>query len=406
MPSQTRYRYKAVAEDGSLEQGTIAAHSTETVEEFLSSRRLTPIKIAAVQERRPISLFGLLGGTDYEKLIMFTNQLATLHRSGIPLLRSLSLIRIGGPESHFNHVINHIRLNVQAGKSLSEAMSQHTDLFFKAYVATIAAGEESGKLEFTLDELSGMLEREMELGRQLKVATRYPVIVVVVIAAAFVVMMTFVIPRFMAFYDSFGATLPLPTRILMGISHLITGYWPAALGLVAAAGFAFRQLLGNEQGRLWFDRQILRLPFVGDLAIKGNVARFTLMFRMLFRAGLPIVRSVEVLQGTIKNSAIALEIKQMDDLFRKGQDITSSSAQFKYFPAMALQLMGIGLESGSLETMLEDIGVHYSKEVSYRSRQLTAIIEPILTLVLGAFVLLLALAMFLPMWNLIHVFKG
>ena len=402
---QEQYRYSAATADGTIRTGTVSAHSTDNVEEFLLRQQLIPVKISVVPRKLPFSFFGLLQGTDYEQLIMFTNQLATLHRTGIPLLRSLSIIRIGKPNSRFNDALDQIKSSVQSGQSLSEAMTAFPDLFSNVYTASVAAGEESGKLEFTLEELSLMLEREMELGRQIKVATRYPIIVLGVLGLAFLVMMTFVIPRFVAFYNAFNAQLPLPTRILIATSNIITTYWPIVLGSMIALAFILKKIFNTEKGHRWFDKKMLKLPVFGDLVIKSNVARFTLMFRMMFKAGLPIVRSMEILVDTVKNSAISDEIRVMDDLFRKGKEITVGSGQFAYFPDLALQLMSIGLESGSLETMLNEVGNHYVKEVTYRSRQLTTIIEPILTLILGAFVLVLALAMFLPMWNLIHVLK-
>ena len=285
-------------------------------------------------------------------------------------------------------------------------MADYPDLFSRVYIAGVAAGEESGKLDQTLDELAIMLEREMEIARQLKSATRYPMIVVSVLVAAAAVMMIYVIPRFIDFYSSFTAQLPLPTRILIGISNFATHYWPLILGLIAAGVFGFRKLVANPQGRQWFDRRLVQLPIFGDLIIKANVARFTLMFRILFRAGLPIIKSIDLLISAIKNTAISAELILLQDLFRKGQDISTSLDKFKYLPEMALQLISIGVESGSLDRTLEEVGNHYSKEVMYRSRQMTSIIEPILTVVLGVFVLVLALAMFLPMWNLIKVFKG
>ncbi len=402
---QEQYKYQAATSDGSIRTGTVSAHSTDNVEEFLLKQQLIPVKISVIPRRQPFSFFGLLQGTDYEQLIMFTNQLATLHRTGIPLLRSLSIIRIGKPGSRFNDAIDQIRSGVQSGQSLSEAMTPFPDLFSNVYTASVAAGEESGKLEFTLEELSLMLEREMELGRQIKVATRYPIIVLGVIALAFLVMMAFVIPRFVAFYNAFNAQLPLPTRILIATSNVITTYWPIVLGTLIGIVFLLKKIFSTEKGRRWFDKKMLKLPVFGDLVIKSNIARFTLMFRMMFKAGLPIVRSMEILVDTVKNSAISDEIRKMDELFRTGKEISVEQGQFVYFPDLALQLMSIGLESGSLETMLNEVGNHYVKEVNYRSRQLTTIIEPILTLFLGAFVLVLALAMFLPMWNLIHVLK-
>ncbi len=404
MPAQ--FKFQAVSDDGATHEGVIVAVSAEHVEEYLSHQNLLPISISEVQDRRPYTLFGLLGGSKYEDLITFTNQLATLYRAGIPLLRALTLIKIGKETGRFNYVIYQLKVGVESGRQLSEIMADYPDLFSRVYIAGVAAGEESGKLDQTLDELAIMLEREMEIARQLKSATRYPMIVVSVLVAAAAVMMIYVIPRFIDFYSSFTAQLPLPTRILIGISNFATHYWPLILGLIAAGVFGFRKLVANPQGRQWFDRRLVQLPIFGDLIIKANVARFTLMFRILFRAGLPIIKSIDLLISAIKNTAISAELILLQDLFRKGQDISTSLDKFKYLPEMALQLISIGVESGSLDRTLEEVGNHYSKEVMYRSRQMTSIIEPILTVVLGVFVLVLALAMFLPMWNLIKVFKG
>ncbi|MBK7141148.1 MAG: type II secretion system F family protein [bacterium] len=404
MPAQ--FKYQAVAVDGSTQEGVIAAVSAQQVEEYLTQQRLLPITISQLQERRPLTLFGMLKGHTYEDLITFTNQLATLYRAGIPLLRALTLMKIGKANGRFNYVINQLRVGVESGRQLSEVMSDYPDLFSKVYLAGVAAGEESGKLDVTLDELAIMLEREMEIARQLKTATRYPLIVVGILFAAATVMMVYVIPKFIDFYSAFSAELPLPTRLLIGASNLLTNYWPYTLALIAASVFGFRQMLNNPNGRAWFDRKLVSLPIFGDLIIKSNVARFSLMFRILFRSGIPIIKSIDLLTGAIKNSAISGELVILQELFRKGQDIGSSLDQFKYFPEMALQLMAIGVESGSLDRTLEEVGNHYSKEVMYRSRQMTSIIEPILTVVMGVFVLILALAMFLPMWNLIKVFKG
>jgi MSHA biogenesis protein MshG len=404
MPIQ--FKYRAVTVEGIEHNGVLSADSADQVENYLSDQNLIPVTIRQVSEGRSLSFFGMLRGQSYENLISFTNQLATLYRAGVPLLKALSIIRIGEPKSRFNFVIDQIRASVQAGKQLSESMSDYPDIFTRVYIAGVAAGEESGKLEETLDELSGMLEREMEIGRQLKVATRYPIIVLSVIAAAFTVMMTMVIPRFVDFYKTFNADLPLPTKMLIACSNAITHYWPLVILGVVAIVFIIRRVLSIPAGRDWHDRQLLALPIFGDLIVKSNMARFALMFRILFRSGIPIVRSIDILTSTIKNTAVAKDIRKLEELFRRGQDVSLNLKEFHYIPDMALQLMAIGLESGSLDKMLAEVGNHYSKDVLYRSRQLTAALEPVLTVVLGAFVLIMALAMFLPMWNLIRVFKG
>jgi type II secretory pathway component PulF len=199
MPEQ--FKYRAITDDGEVRRGVISALDTEHVEEFLDEQHLRPIRIKRVSRRRPLSLFGFFNSAHYENLIMFTNSLATLHRAGVPLLRALSVIKVGPADSRFNRAIDQIRLSVQSGRSLSEAMAEYEDLFTKVYIASVAAGEESGKLESILNELADVLEKEMELNRQVRVATRYPMIVLGVIAIAVGVLMTFVVPSFVNFYS-------------------------------------------------------------------------------------------------------------------------------------------------------------------------------------------------------------
>jgi len=404
MPAQ--FKYRALAQDGEARAGVITAENTDQVVDYLSKQNLTPITVAPFSKRKPFSLWGFFKKTDYENLILFTNNLLTMYRAGIPLLRALSIMQVGSPGSRFNRAIQEIRLEVQSGKLLSQTMAHLDDLFPQVYTSCIAAGEESGKLDDILEELAVMLEQEMELTRQIKSGIRYPLMVITAIIGAFVVMITYVVPKFVGFYESFGAQLPLPTRILIGTSNFFTEYWAVVLAVGVGIVLGFRKLVSTERGKLWVDHKLLKLPVFGNLIIKGNVARFTMMFRILFKSGLPIVKSLEVLRDSVKNSIIGLEIRKLGELLREGKDTALTSREFVFFPEMALQMMTIGLESGSLEKMLHEVGKHYNKEVQYTSRQLTSILEPILTLVLGVFVLILALAIFLPMWNLISVFKG
>jgi MSHA biogenesis protein MshG len=337
---------------------------------------------------------------------MFTNNLATMYRSGIPLLRALTIIKIGPEDGHFNRALQQVKYSVQSGKSLSEAMADFDDIFFRVYRNSIAAGEESGRLEDILDELATMMEKELELSRLIKSGLRYPIIVIIVIAIAFVVLMTYVIPQFVDFYSSFDADLPLPTKIFIGTSNFFTRYWALLLGVAVAAGFGFRKVVSNEKGRLLVDRKLLKLPVFGELILKGNVARFAMMFRILFRAGLPIIQSLQILADSVKNTMVSREINKLEDMFRRGSDANLLEEEFEFLPDLAKQMISIGLETGALERMLGELGTFYGKEVQYTSRHLTAILEPILTLVVSVFVLIMALAIFLPMWNLIKVFNG
>ncbi|MBU0983168.1 MAG: type II secretion system F family protein [candidate division Zixibacteria bacterium] len=404
MPVQ--YKYRAIAADGSVRSGTITAQGEAAVESILERQELVPVDISLIAQKAPTGIFGFLKSVDYEQLIVFTNSLSSLYKAGIPLLRALKIIRVGRPGSRFNYVIDEIHNAVESGKLLSEAMRVYPDVFSSVFVNCVAAGEESGQLDQTLDELSDMLERDMELNRQIKSGTRYPIMVICAIVAAFFVLMNFVIPKFVSFYAAFGSDLPLPTKIIMGISNFVTAYWWLLLAGLAAAILSIRTVYRSPGGRLWIDRMLLKLPVFGGLMIKGNVARVSLLFRILISSGLPLVKSLEILAGTVKNTVIGRELRMMADMFRRGKEIDVLDGKFEFFPDQALQMLAIGLESGNMDVMLGQIGEYYTKQVFYTSRQLTSIIEPILTLVLGGFILILALAIFLPMWNLIKVFQG
>jgi MSHA biogenesis protein MshG len=404
MPRQ--YKYRAITSEGQEDRGIVAADNEAQVLEFLFGQNLTPIEIKNRERRSAGLIIGRYKKVDYESLIIFTNHLSTMTSAGIPILKALSLIKVGAPDGAYNKAIRQIRLSMQSGKLLSQAMSEFEPLFTRVYISCIAAGEESGRLDNILSELSETLEKEMELIRQIKSGIRYPIIVLSVISIAVAVIMWYVIPKFMDFYGAFGATLPLPTRILIGISSFFTDYWYVIVGGVMALLLGWRNIVGRPEGRLWLDKQYLKLPVLGDLIIKGNVARFSLMFGILLRAGLPITKSLDILIQSVNNSQIGREIGILAATFHEGREIRPTDAEFEYFPEAALQMIAIGLESGSLDRMLAESGKHYSKEVEYTSRHLTALLEPIMTLVLGGMALVLALAILLPMWNLIKVFGG
>jgi type II secretory pathway component PulF len=400
------YSYLARTRTGQKRTGVIQAESPERVAAVLYEQELIPTQIRLQKRNFRLVLFGFMKGRQYEDLIFFTRNLSTLYHAGIPLLRALSIIKVGPSGSHFNQIVDKIRSSVQSGRSLSDAMSEFPGIFSKIYTSSIAAGEASGKLNEILDSLAIMLERDLELNRQIKSSLRYPTMVVVAIAAAFAVVITFVIPRFISFYSSMGAQLPAPTRALIWLNQFITHYWIVVLAGLIALVFILKKIYASTAGKLFFDTRFLQVPVFGDLIIKGNIARFSYMFHLLMKSGIPIVKALELLAATVKNSRLTIEVKMLADSFREGRELSGLLGKLVFFPELALQMIKVGLESGSLESMLNEVAVHYSKEVDYKSRHLTALLEPILTVVLGVFVLIVALAIFLPMWNLIHVIKG
>ncbi len=400
------YTYTARTRTGQKRTGSIQADSPSRVAALLDEQALIPIEITHRDGAIRSGILGFLRGSQYEDLILFTRNLSTLYQAGIPLLKALSIIKIGQPGSYFNRAIIKIHDNIQAGRALSDALAEFPRVFSPIYCSSVAAGEASGKLDLILDSLAEMLERDLELKRQIKSAVRYPIFVVTAIALAFTVMITFVIPRFVQFYASAGAELPAPTRALIGLNYFIVHYWFLILTGAVILIFSFKKLYSTAAGRLYFDTRLLKMPIFGDLVVKGNVARFAYMFHLLLKSGIPIVKALDLLADTIRNSRLTAEIRFLSESFREGREITGLTDRVIFFPDMALQMINVGLESGSLESMLTEVAKHYGKEVDYRSRHLTALLEPILTVVLGAFVLVVALAVFLPMWNLIKVFRG
>jgi len=387
-------------------RGEIESESQEQALEAIAERGLIPTGVKPRSEKTSLaSVLGNFGSANREKLIIFTKQLRTLNRAGIPLLRALGCIERGAAEIGMKEEIEGIRSQLQSGTSLSQALASYPKKFPPIYVASIAAGEASGTLDEVLKQLAILVEKEMVLSRQLKSAMRYPLMVIIAISLAVFVLMAFVIPRFTSLYSKFGAELPLPTKIIIGVSNFFASYWMVIIALVFAGLYGLKRYLSNPRGRLKWDEKMLKIPVLGDLIMKANIARFSVMLKILFHSGVPMVACMKILQETTSNRAIAVEVGHLAESFEKGQEIGPDPHRYRYFPAMALEMFQVGLESGSVETIMEELASHYEMELDYKSRHLASLLEPLMTVVIGGMVLVLALSIFLPMWNLIKVFR-
>ncbi len=400
------WRYTARDPRGKRLRGEIEGESKETAIHSLSERGLIPTDIRPRPETVSLAtVLGNFGSVNRERLILFTRQLKTLHRAGIPLLQALSSIRKGAEKIGLGTETEGIIDHLHSGLPLSKALAQYPGKFPPIYIASVAAGEASGTLDEVLDQLGVLIEKEMVLARQIKTALRYPLLVVGAIAVAIFILMTFVIPRFSHLYGKFGAELPLPTQVIIGVSHVFSAYWFVLLAIAIVAAYLLKKILSTEKGRLRWDAMILKIPVIGDLIIKANTARFAAMLKILFRSGVPMITCLKIIRDTIGNKIIAGEIEELSESFERGQEIGPDPAKYRYFPAIALDMFQVGLESGSVETVMEELAGHYETELDYKSRHLTALLEPVLTVAVGAMVLILALSVFLPMWNLIKVFR-
>ncbi len=269
----------------------------------------------------------------------------------------------------------------------------------------IMVGEEGGVLGEILDRLASLLEHEAETRSRVKAAVRYPIIVIVAIVIAFTVLVTLVIPKFAALFAQFKAQLPLPTRILIGINNVIKNYWYLILVSIFGAYYAFRVYISTKGGRKVWDRVKIRVPIIGELILKVIMSRFSRIFATLYRSGLPMLQSLEIVSNTLNNVIIAEVIDSVKEEVRGGRGLSEPMRASGVFPSIVSQMVAIGEESGNLDAMLTKVSDYYDSEVEYAIRNLSTMIEPVLLVVIGTMVLFLALGVFLPLWDMISVIK-
>jgi len=279
-------------------------------------------------------------------------------------------------------------------------MRRHPTVFNNFYLSMVRVGEMTGRLDEVFLRLFDHLEFDRDMRTRVKSATRYPIFVVIAMVIALAVVNIFVIPQFVKVFESFRAELPLMTRILIGFSNFTVQYWPMLLGLAIAGWFGFRAWIGTTAGRYTWDRWKLGFPIAGKIIKKGTMARFARSFALSSRSGVPIVQALTVVSQTVDNAYLCAKVEQMRDGVERGDSILRTSAAAGVFTPVVLQMVAVGEESGSLDELMDEIAAMYEREVDYELKTLSAQIEPILISFLGAMVLVLALGIFLPIWDL------
>jgi type II secretory pathway component PulF len=395
-----RFTYKAVTPQGAIVEDKMEAANAQAVAEKLQQFEFLPLKISAAGGAMSRSLFQAKPKVKGDEVIVFTRQLVTLLKAGVPLLASLEALVDQTDNKSFQEIIKAIYKDIESGISFSEALGKHPKIFSPLYISSIRAGEFSGALDDVLERLSELMEHDRETRARVKAAMRYPIIVIVSMVVAFFALMLLVVPKFIAMFEKAGLELPLPTRALILIYNFVSqrGYW--LIVIVAIAIAAFKLWVRTENGRYLWDGLMLKVPIFGPLILKTAMSRFTRMFETLNSSGLPILQTLDIVSNTVGNAVIGREIQKASLGIRQGEGIAVPLKQSRLFPPMVVRMISIGEQSGSLDEMLLNVSKHYDAEVEYAVKNLTSMIEPILTVGLGAIVLFLALAIFLPMWDL------
>lgn len=397
------FEYKARGPRGDAIQGNMEAANADAVAARLIEGGLTPVDITAAREKRNLSndLNSYFPQTvQLTDLIQFSRQMYSLTRAGVPILSALAGLTSTTTNRTLASTLADIRQMLEGGHDLASALNQHPKVFSPFYIAMIRVGETSGKLQDIFQQLAYYLEREKSTREQIKKALRYPAFVLFVLAVAMVLINIIVIPAFSDFFKSFNATLPLPTRILMGISDFMMNYWPWLLGALAALIFGVIQYVRTEEGRYRWDKLKLRLPLAGPVIYRASLARFTRLFAMAQRAGVPLITSLTVVARALDNRYVEERVLTLRTGIERGESIARTAASAGIFDALSLQMLAVGEEAGTLDDLLLEVAVYYDQEVEYSINKLSSAIEPILTFVVAGMVLMLAMGIFLPLWDI------
>jgi len=400
------FSYKARNASGELLTGVMEGADSGAVADQLFSTGATPVEILVTKKAATTGAdIGWWQRLTEKKVSsmdvqLFSRQLYTLLKAGVPIMRGLAGLQESAISPAFGRIIKDVRESLDAGRELSAAMARHPTVFTPFYLSMVRVGEMTGRLDEVFLRLFDHLEFDRDMRARVKSATRYPSFVIVAMLIAMVIVNMFVIPQFVKVFASFNAELPLMTRILIGTSAFMVAYWPLLLVLTIAAIAAFRAWLRTAKGRYAWDRYKLRFPIAGKIILKGTMARFARSFALSSTSGVPIVQALTVVSQTVDNAYLCARVEQMRDGVERGDSILRTSVAAGVFTPVVLQMIAVGEESGSLDDLMNEIAQMYEREVDYELKTLSAQIEPILIAFLGAMVLVLALGIFLPVWDL------
>lgn len=401
MPQFTYYGRNANREPV---EGKIEAASVTAVADSLMQTGITPVSITEVVQLQEASdvIDRLLGKDKVTPgdLMMFTRQFYTLTKAGVPIIRALRGLELSAQQKSLKKLYAELAQSLESGLELSQAMSRREDCFDPFYIAMVRVGEQAGRLEEVFLGLFEHLEFQKYIKEQVKSALRYPTFVVMAMVVAVGIINVFVIPAFAKVFESMHAELPLMTRILMTTSSFTIKWWPAMLVGAIAAWFGWKQFLKTDAGRLKWDRLKLKMPVVGEMVEKGVLAQSMRSLALVFRSGVPVVQGLSLSAQVVDNAYLTQALSTMRSQVERGDSLLTASQRAGVFPPLVLQMIMVGEESGTLGEMLEEIGQMYQRDMEYGLKTLAQKIEPILLIMMGAMVLVLALGVFLPMWDL------
>jgi MSHA biogenesis protein MshG len=389
------FSYKAKNKSGEVIVGEMVAVSESVVGETLIKSGVFPFFIEEqTEEVKPAN------PKKKVNVLLFTRQLYTLVRSGVPISKALKSLETSSEQPELRELFRDIRGSLDNGYELHVALQKHPKVFSKFYISMVRIGEMTGRLEEVLTELYTFMEFEQDMKNRAKTALRYPIFIMSVMAIAFAVMMVFVIPTFGDIYKGFKAELPWPTRVLIGTSNFFVNYGFILLLGVVGSIYMFLSYIKTEEGNYWWSHFKFRIPIVGKILKKSVLARFSKGFSLSLKSGIPVVQSLSTVQYILENSFFEKHIDNIKQSIERGNTLYNSMKNTGIFESLVLEMISTGEESGQLEAMCDEVSHLYDQEIDYELKNLSSYIEPIMLLILGVMLLILALGVFLPIWDL------
>ncbi len=396
--------YEGRNRSGELVKGRIESPNPQAVAQWMLDAAIVPVKITeqATQAAQSglmakINGQGSLSPTD---LLLFTRQLGTMVRAGLPLMQALNGMQKSSGNPKLATLLGKLREDLDQGLELSAAMAHHPDFFDDYYVSMIRVGEGAGRLDEVFVRLFAQLEFERDMRQKIKSALRYPTFVVIAIAIAIGILTVFVIPVFAKVYAGMKVELPLLTRVLLAVSDFAVNWWWAVLGLMGAAFYGFILALKQPQYKYRWDKNKLHFPLIGGIFNKAGIARFCLSFSIACKSGVPIDQAFTLVAKVVDNAFFERRIKGMREGITRGETMLQMAQGAGIFKPMELQMIAVGEATGEMEKMMEQVAQMYQEELQYEVGRLGDAIEPILLAVMGGLVLVLMLGIFLPLWDL------
>lgn len=401
------FAYKGRTADGQPVSDIIEANSMDQALDELKRQQIMPLSLQPTRKKPK----GEKGDTpewkrlfwpriSHDDLTLFCRQMYALSRSGIPLIRAINGLAEASQSERLKEVLREVSRSLTAGNDLATSLSRHPKVFNTLFVAMISMGESTGQLDIAFKQLIDHLELEKNTERQIKQATRYPTFVIFGVIGAMVVINFMVIPNFAGVFQRMGTDLPIFTVILLNTSNFMVDYGMFLLGALVSAYLLWKRYVATPKGRYFRDKWILRMPLIGSVFKRIAMARFTRPFAMMMDSGVPLLQALNITSRTVGNDYIGQRIESMQSGIERGESIMATARASGMFNPLVLQMIGVGEEAGNLSDMMRDVADFYDQEIEYELKNLSSAIEPLLIILMGGIVVVLALGVFLPMWDL------